>query len=159
MQDNIFQDKETAENPLSSQAKKDCLESLARTWEDSEYQRPLTQEELEADKDLLAQTMIKLGHEDVLLQKFKTEMKGRTKPLELQKNETLQRIKTGQVEEVGPIYTIDDHETGMVGVYDQHGYLISSRRMKATERQRGIFGGLAAGYTVKVDTEKDGTNG
>jgi hypothetical protein len=123
---------------LNPKDRLDNLRSLAYSEDRMTFQKPLTPEQIDFEKERLSQAMIKLNAETERLDNFKQEIKAIVKPLELIRNESLEKIKNKAVQISGSVFLVDDQEAGMMGTYDDEGILIQSRRLLPEERQLHI---------------------
>lgn len=115
------------------------LQENAQKIEVTTYQKNLTDDELSARREDLAENHIKLDQfEDEALE-FKAQHKKKVEPLKGANRIILQEIKTKQTSVDGTLFHMANHEDGMMETYDQDGIMISSRRLRPEERQGAIF--------------------
>ena len=107
--------------------------------EETTYYKPLTEDELNEKREIIADNEIKLSDIAEEKKSVMQEFKDRTEPLTTQKQTILQEIRTKQVEVFGNVYHMVNYESGMMETFDKHGLLISSRRLKANEMQKNAF--------------------
>jgi hypothetical protein len=124
---------------LSTKERLMILQENAQKIEQTTYQKNLTDEELAARREDLAENHIKLGQYDDEAQEFKHEFKKKVEPLRNSNRIILQEIKTKQTSVDGTLFHMANHEDGMMETYDQEGVMISSRRLRPDERQGAIF--------------------
>lgn len=115
------------------------LQENATKVEQTTYQKSLTQDELSARREDLADNCIKLNQIEDELKEIKDEFKSKTDPLKSTNKTLLTEIKTKQSTVDGTLFHLANHEDGMMETYDQYGYLISSRRLRPEEKQGTIF--------------------
>jgi phage gp29-like protein len=120
---------------LSEIDRKLVLDSEADSVEEGTYTRSLTENELLAYKETLAEESVKQSEILDEFKKVKDSYKERLKPLQRTISEALQAVKFKAIECVGRQYKIIDHEDQMVYIVDQKGDVIHSRRMRPEERQ------------------------
>jgi phage gp29-like protein len=112
-----------------------ALESEADAVEEGTYTRSLTESELLAYKETLAEKSVKQSEILDEFQKVKDSYKEKLKPLARDISEALQAVKFKAVECVGRQYKLVDHDDQMVYIVDVKGDVIHSRRMRPEERQ------------------------
>lgn len=119
-----------------------------------EYQRTLTDEEIENERIEFADTSIKI--EQILEEKERVmaDINARLKVEKEKAKTALRLIRVGRMDVVETVYLVKDESEGKIGTYTQNGTLISERKMKGTERQRTIY--TRDAVTYKAD--KTGTD-
>jgi hypothetical protein len=131
MENKIFQD--TPENEREEALLANCMETTEKT-----IQRYYTPEEMaQKQKDYAANAII-IRKATEKLNKAKDEWKAATKVPSDQNEYLIRNIRAGYEELEAQVYLFPDFDAGMVGVYDNTGNLLESRRMKPEERQHYI---------------------
>lgn len=115
------------------------LQESAAKVEQTTYQKSLSQEDLAARREDLADNCIKLNHFEDELADIKAKFKDDMDPLKQTNKRLLTEIKTKQTSVDGTLYHLANHEDGMMETYDNEGFLISSRRLRPEEKQGHIF--------------------
>lgn len=115
------------------------------------YQRVLTEEELEAEKETFTKASIR--HQQLLEEKERitSEINGRIKVEKELAKKSLNLIRAGRMEVSETVYLIKDEGEGRVGTFNQDGYLITDRPLKASERQRSMFSSPNLTYRTGTD--------
>ncbi len=126
--------------PDASQAERlQVLQNTANKTETGTYIKVLTEEELYARREVLAETAIKLrGLEEKkkeMVSKFKEEMD----PVKRSYDDLLLQIRTGQEEKSGETFYMANYTENMMEVYDEQGEMITSRRLRPDEKQGNVF--------------------
>lgn len=116
-----------------------AMQQEAAEVTESNYQKPLTQEELDEKREQLSENLITLSEKEDELNEIKDRFKTEMKPLKEKNKELLSEIKTKQSTVYGQLYNIPNHEDGMMETYDTEGELISTRRLKPSEKQGRLF--------------------
>lgn len=124
---------------LSPDERKMILQQNADSIEQTEYLKPLTQEEMDVKRETLTNNAIKLSElEDAkkeVVQGYKQQMD----PLAKANKEILTEIKTRQAKVNGTLYHMANHEEGMMETYDDFGELVFSRRLRPEEKRQNLF--------------------
>lgn len=107
--------------------------------ENYRHTRPLTEEELNEERETHANLCIEIEAIQAEMKRVADEFKEKLKPLNVQRLETLSRIRSQQLEEVTTAYLIQDFDEFKVGTYNADGVLLSERKMREGERQAGLF--------------------
>lgn len=120
---------------MSAADRKEFLDNHSSQIEEGRYTKPLTEVEIQAYKDRLAEQSI---NQAIILDEFKSvkeDFKTRLKPLEKDISDALQAIKFKAVDQDGKLYSIQDFENSLIHKVDEMGNVILSRQMKPEERQ------------------------
>ena len=118
-----------------------ALQSAADKVEKTTYFKPLSEDELNDKREIIADNCIKLSD---LSEQKKEAIKGfkdTMEPLQLENTKILGEIRTRMVEKEGTVYHIADFDNKMMETYDENGFLVGSRRLKPNELQKSIFDG------------------
>jgi hypothetical protein len=124
------------EVPLDQRA--EMLEANAESVGEQTYAKPLTQEELDKERIDFTQKAIEVNALEEELKAVKERFAEELKPMREEMKEMMHTLKTRQRVVKGRVFTLKDFTTGMLGVYDDRGDLISSRRMTPEEGQLSI---------------------
>lgn len=115
------------------------MQENAAKIEQTTYQKSLSIDELAARREDLADDCIKLNQFEDELKIVKDDFKDKMEPLRMANKLRLTEIKTKQSTVDGTLFHMANHEEGMMEIYDNDGYLISSRRLRPEEKQANIF--------------------
>ena len=107
--------------------------------EDFRYQKILSEDELEAERQTFADLSIELQQleEDKALEMERWNAKIKAKKENVRKSLGLLRV--GRMEVSETVYLIRDEVEGKIGTYTQDGTILSERPLKNTEKQRNMF--------------------
>lgn len=133
MKQNLFPD------GMPAKDRRDNLQAMAHSIENTSYYVNLTQDELDVRREKLTDNFIKISDIKNELDQVTKKLKSEQKPLIEENAELLQNIKTKTEEKSGVLYHVDDQEAGMMHSYDEDGYLVASRRLRPDEKQSSIF--------------------
>lgn len=115
------------------------LQQNADKVEETTYQKPLTEEELNERREILTDNSIKLSDLEEEKKEATKVFKDRIDPLKADNKQLLSELRTRQAKVTGLIYHLANHDDGMMETYDGKGELISSRRLRPDEKQSNIF--------------------
>lgn len=132
MKPNLFAD-------MPAKERKDNLQAMAHSIENTSYYVNLTQDELDVRREKLTDNFIKISDLDTELKSVTKRLKSEQKPLIEENTDLLHNIKTKTEQKSGVLYHVDDQEDGTMYSYDEEGTLITSRRLRPDERQCSIF--------------------
>ena len=118
-----------------------ALQLNADKVETTTYQKPLTEDDLNDRREIIADNCIKLNDLSEQKKDAVRTFKDTMDPLIQENNKILTQIRTKQVEAEGRLFHIANHESKMMETFDEEGLLVSSRRLKATEMQQDLFRG------------------
>lgn len=118
------------------------LHDTADQFEQGEYLKSLSQEEMDIRREQMVENCINLSDLDDQLNEIKSSFKEKIKNLVLLNKSILQELRTKQTRVSGMLYQIKNEETGMMETYDDFGVLISTRRLRPEEKQGTIFSTL-----------------
>lgn len=124
---------------LNKQERISFLENNSLKIDSGNYMKTLSEEEVAARKDGLADTSIRLNDLDEELDKVKDEFKKQMKPLKEQIATLLKDIRHGQTLVSGNLYHLPNHESGYMESYNDEGELINTRKLFPNERQGSVF--------------------
>lgn len=120
---------------LSNEERQMVFESEAIGQEEASYMKPLSAEELAAERQRFADLAIQKAEIDDEFDKVKEDFKAKLKPLQLQISEALGNIKARGIWSKGLCYKIADYDNKLIHIVDDDGLLINSRMMRPDERQ------------------------
>lgn len=109
------------------------LEAMADGVEEMVYGVQLTDQELADRKTRFTQLAIQEARIADEKKEANEEFKARLKPIQSEKLDCLQVIKTGQIEQEGRVFKFIDHATKMAGYYNERGQLVYARGANADE--------------------------
>lgn len=104
----------------------------------------LTQVEMDQRREKLADNSIKLFKMGEELKEVKADFKEKMEPLTRDNNSIMEELDSKQAERDGELFFVpnydpsEDFPTGSMEIYDEHGDLISVRRLAPNERQDRI---------------------
>jgi len=124
---------------LTPKERLSILQENAAKIEQTIYQKSLSQDELGARREDLADNCIRLNKFEDELKEVKDDFKFKMDPLKVHNKRLLTEIKTKQTEVDGTLFHMANHEDGMMETYDNEGFLIASRRLRPEEKQGTIF--------------------
>lgn len=133
------------EYPLKERGR--FLESNADGVEKISYMKSFDPDEIQQQKDILAENSVRLNTLVEELKAIKDSYKEKMKPYAQEIQECLKHIREGAELVDEECYKFIDQQERLVGFYNQFGDLVSVRQIKPEERQSTIFQVL-----------KDGTN-
>lgn len=109
------------------------LEAMADGVEEMVYGVQLTDQELVDYKTRFTQLAIQEARIGDEKKEANEGFKARLKPIQAEKSDCLQVIKTGQVEQEGKVFKFIEHATKMAGYYNDRGQLIYARGANTDE--------------------------
>lgn len=114
------------------------LQQNSDKMEHTTYQKPLSEDELNARREVLAENCIKLADLEDQKKEAMAEFKEKIDPVKGENMILLDEIRTKQTKVDGVLYHMANHNDGMMETYDHDGYLVSSRRLRPDEKQQRI---------------------
>ncbi len=124
---------------VQQETRKQLLQQNADSIEQTEYLKPLTNEDLDIKRETLTDNAIKLSEFEDEKKDIMADFKLKMEPLSKENKMLLTEIKTRQARVSGTIYHMANHEEGMMETYDDNGEMISSRRLRPDEKRQNIF--------------------
>lgn len=127
---------------------KERVEMLKRTATKSmveTYNRSLSDEEIDAEKDRYTRDAIEYARQKDAMDQQVKSMKQGMESIKTLMEERLECVKTGQKEVHGMLYGVPDHSANRMNFYDQFGENINSRDLTPDERQTRMFIGEEEG--------------
>lgn len=121
------------------------LESNADVVENIGYMKPFDPDEIQQQKEILAECSVKRNTLEEELKDIKDSYKEKIKPYTEQIQDCLKHIKEGSEYVKEDCYKFVDQEEGLVGYYNRHGDLVSVRQIKPEERQATLFQTIRTG--------------
>jgi hypothetical protein len=115
------------------------LQTNADKIEETTYQKPLTEDELNMRREILTDNSIRLGDLEEAKKTATRVFKDQIDPLKAANKDLLLELRTKQAKVEGKLYMMANHEDGMMETYDEQGILIESRRLRPEEKQQNIF--------------------
>lgn len=107
--------------------------------EETQYYVPLTQEALDAKREMLTDNLIRVSQLEDELSTIKDRFKQQIDPIKKTNKTLLVEVKTKQELREGQLFHFANHVDGMMETYDEMGVLISSRRLRPDEKQTTIL--------------------
>jgi gas vesicle protein len=124
---------------VSPETRKQLLQQNADSIEQTEYSKPLSNEELDIKREQLTENAIRLSEYEDEKKEAMAEFKHKMDPLARENKQLLTEIKTRQAKVHGALYHMANHEDGMMETYDDNGELIASRRLRPDEKRQNLF--------------------
>lgn len=111
----------------------ETLEAMADGVEEMVYGVLLNDQELADRKTRFTQLAILEARIADEKKEANEGFKARLKPIQAEKSDCLQVIKTGQIETEGKVFKFIDHASKMAGFYNERGQLVYARGADANE--------------------------
>jgi hypothetical protein len=111
----------------------------ARGVEEMKVAQYYTQEELAAMRADYVQKQTEIAQLIEQLDKVKSEINGKLKPLTKDTQYALEQIRRGYVDVEEKVYLYDDQREGLMKYYNRLGELVYSRPLAPTERQTNVI--------------------
>lgn len=119
------------------------LQNQAKKSEVKTYNRSLSEEEINREKDKYASDAIELDRQKKDLKSTVERLKAGITSVETLMEERLEKIKTGQTEITATLYGLPDYNKNRMNWYDGYGERINSLPLTPDERQGTLFIGDA----------------
>lgn len=107
--------------------------------EESNYMRDLSDDELDAKRELLTENLIKISDAESILEGAKEVCKAITKPLSKVNSVLIEEVKNRRTKVSGTLFHIADPENGLMETYDEEGEFVKSRRLTVEEKSKIPF--------------------
>jgi hypothetical protein len=107
--------------------------------EETTYMRDLSDDEMDAKRELHTENCIKIEDAETILEEAKERCKAVTKPLNKVNSVLIGELKHRKTQVKGTLFNIADPDSGMMETYDEEGYLIKSRRLSLEEKSKLPF--------------------
>lgn len=124
---------------LSDKDRRDNLQGMAHSVEETTYFKKLSKEDLEVRRETLTENVIKLSKISAEKKDFMASLKEISKPLVVENESLLTSLDTKHAEVEGVLYHVDDQEEGVMNTYDEKGEFIKSRRLRPNEKVASMF--------------------
>ena len=115
------------------------LETNCYVKESKEYNRDLSEEEIETERHFYAENGLALENIENEFKTVKEEFARKIKEQETLMSERLTRIRTRQIKIYGTLYGVRNLETQKMEYYDVYGDMISSRPLTPDEQDGHLF--------------------
>lgn len=115
------------------------LETNCYVKESKEYNRDLSEEEIETERHFYAENGLALENIENEFKTLKEEFARKIKEQETLMSERLTRIRTRQIKIYGTLYGVRNLETQKMEYYDVYGDMISSRPLTPDEQDGHLF--------------------
>ena len=115
------------------------LETNCYVKESKEYNRDLSEEEIETERHFYAENGLALENIENEFKTVKEEFARKIKEQETLMSERLTRIRTRQIKIYGTLYGVRNLETQKMEYYDVYGDMISSRPLTPDEQDGSLF--------------------
>lgn len=116
----------------------EVLKGSADYIEQTTYYRDLTDHDIDIKNELFVANSIEVSKHNDELRKAKLVHKTNITPLVEYNAVLLEEISTRKSKVSGQLFSIADHDSGVMNSYDEKGEFISSRRLRPDERQTRI---------------------
>lgn len=116
--------------------RRQMLEDNCDAVEEMDFVLQLEDAEIEERKTEFAQISIQEARLEDEKKEIVDKFKEQLKPIKTQKLELLDEIKMGATAEFGKCYKFIDHDTAMVGYYNERGQLVHFRPANQEERSQ-----------------------
>lgn len=115
--------------------RKDTLEGIMLSVEETNYMKPLTPSEIEEQRITLTGALVEkaLLEESFNIEKAKHKIK--LAPIQAVVKNALDAVRIGSVSMAGKVYKVPNYEDKTVALVDEFGNFLQSRPMLPTERQ------------------------
>lgn len=124
---------------LSAEERLQALRTNADHVEQTTYEKDLTQEELDAKREMFVDNDIQIAKLEDELNEKKSEFKNKIDPIKLVNRSLRQEVKTKKKEVKGQLFHLANHDSGYMETYDETGELIATRRLRPDEKQARLF--------------------
>lgn len=108
-------------------------------YETGVYFKDLDQNDMDSRRETLTDNLIQQDDLDTMFALEKVKYKIASDPLKQERALLLQELKTRKAQISGTIFYMANHEEGLMEAYDENGEFVSSRRLRAEERQSRMF--------------------
>lgn len=129
---------------VSPEERKILLEQNADIIEETKYQKPLTQDDLDLRRERLTDNCIKLSELEEEKKEVVKGYKDRMDPLIADNKILMSEVRTKQSTVQGRLFHMKNHDTSMMETFDEDGLLVSTRRLRPDEKQKTIMSQLRA---------------
>lgn len=133
---------------MEKRARLQLLRDTADKVEETKYQKPLSQDDLDLKREKLTENCIRLSELEDEKKEAMAVFKEKMNPLVGENKVLLTEVKTRQTTVVGELFHMANHQSGMMETYDEDGLLVLSRRLRPDEKQGTI-----------MNVVRNGTNG
>lgn len=116
---------------------RDILQTNAQRITEGEYFKPLTEDEIDERRQKHTENCIQLSDLEAKKALAMEHFKGKIRPLQEVNGILLTEIKSRQIKQDGILYDIANYDDDVMETYNEHGELISYRRLRPAERQGG----------------------
>lgn len=107
--------------------------------EETSYMRDLSEDEMDAKRELHTDNCIKVEDAETILEEAKERCKAITKPLNKVNSVLISELKHRKTQVKGMLFNIADPDSGMMETYDEEGSLIKTRRLSPEEKSKIPF--------------------
>lgn len=114
------------------------LSDNADKIEEAEYFAPLSEEQLEAERQDYTSKCIEASIIREEFDQIKQKFKLRLKPIEQELEVRLNRLRVKGETRIGNMYYIADQETGYMEIFSEDGELIEKRRLRPDEKSKTL---------------------
>jgi|SRR6185437_3620727 len=132
-------DKKAIYQELMPDDRKAQMAADAAKYDSIPFLKELTQEEIDVKNQQVSGNCIKVFKLKEELKGIKEDFKDRIEPLEKETRQLCRQVETGLEEVTGTLFYFPDFETNMMNIYDEMGFLQSSRRLLPEEKQARLF--------------------
>jgi hypothetical protein len=115
------------------------LKDTADKIEETKYQKPLSQDDMDLRREKLTENCIRLSELEDEKKEAMAEFKEKMQPMVVENKLLLTEVKTKQQTVFGQLFHLANHESGFMETYDEDGLLVGTRRLRPDERQGSIL--------------------
>jgi hypothetical protein len=107
--------------------------------ENASYERDLTDDELDAKRELFVDNSIAVSKLEDELNAYKKAYKGKIEPIKIVNKGLQFEIKTKRAMEKGTLYHLANQDSSYMETYNENGELIGKRRLRPDEKQTRLY--------------------
>lgn len=119
---------------LKGKELREMMQNVAVKVEQRSMYVPLTAAEVDAKREQLTDTMIKLNAEEEEFDNVKSMHKAKIKPMKTLVASMLLEVRTGQEMKNGVFYDCANSEAGTMQTFDEHGVCVAERKLRPDEK-------------------------
>lgn len=105
---------------------------------DETIERPLTDDQIQNNKDRVAEIQTSKQEIEEKITAFVTPLKGELKNIAAETAQIIKQLRLGFIESEERLFLFFDQQSGDVDYYDSEGNFVKSRRMRPDEKQQAL---------------------
>lgn len=105
---------------------------------DETIERPLTDDQIQNNKDRVAEIQTSKQEIEEKINAFVTPLKGDLKSIASETAQIIKQLRLGFIESEERLFLFFDQQSGDVDYYDSEGNFVKSRRMRPDEKQQAL---------------------